>query len=71
MKPGTPLPVEYLELYQTLRADVQARRPFGMLYHLGYLRAQQANFILHGRWKAWVDLYTLTKLEELGILIAT
>ncbi len=53
------------------RADVQDRHPVGMQYHLGYLKALQAQIIFHARWKAWMDMYTLTNLAQLGVPFAT
>ncbi len=40
MKPEVPLPIEYVQQYHSVRADVQDRHPVGMQYHLGYLKAQ-------------------------------
>ncbi len=70
-KPKVPLGMEYIQHYHSVQADVKDRHPVGMMYHLGYLKSQQAHFILHARWKAWVDMHTLTRLEGLGVPFAT
>ena len=57
---------DYGDLFERMRADVHDRHSLGMLYQLGYLKVQQANFVRRGEWQGWVSLYTQAWLEQLG-----